>query len=75
VYNAIQNFKTWSAGKKSKEPEKVDYSHGYDDHEEEDGGFLDLLSLLSVGGMLGFLMWTVQGRWRASRSAKGSKGY
>lgn len=82
TYNAVQGVtsKLKPQSKIDSGPAKgqreVAHHHEHEDDEEDegDGGLLDVLSLLSVGGMLGFIMWNVQRRWRARRAAaKGSK--
>jgi hypothetical protein len=74
VYNEVekrwaQDFSTQiGTGNVARQPQEPAWSGV-----EEDGGTLGNITLLTVGGMLGFLGWSGIRRWRAGRVQKGSK--
>jgi len=70
IYNAIQNLK-------SQAPAPAEIETRSETVEDpiigRDGDGLGRISVLSIGGMIGFLSWTGARRWKAGRVGKSSK--
>jgi len=74
IYNAIQNLKSQappSSEIETKSETVEDPIIGTDGQGDGDG--LGRISVLSIGGMIGFLSWTGARRWKAGRVGKSSK--
>jgi len=72
IYNAIQNLKSQAPAPAEIETRSETVENpiiGLDGQAEG----LGRMSVLSIGGMIGFLSWTGARRWKAGRVGKSSK--